>query len=366
MPASRFHDGHSGATHIVRVLVFGRELRIAGEDDATLAVWKLAQVKTAPELDPDGAVTLTARDLAGVLLVDDSAELELLRHAGIKLPGHKAWTNLHWVAVGAALACTVGLGLLAVTTLPRWLAAAIPISWERRLGEPAEALMTASSTRCSGKEGQMALDRLVGRLLTAGDIQMPVTLSVLDDGLVNAFTLPGGHILVMRGLITHADDGAMLAGVIAHELGHVAHRDSTTLLLRAMGFSLLLHAIGLGDAGGTAAAGATNLMSLAYSRAAETAADDTAVTLLAKAGLRADGLSRFFARMEHLGAVIPGQGAGEQPKPTPDRRAGAMLSWFATHPPSEARRERTARAETGEMPFTEAEWRAIKTMCAKK
>jgi Zn-dependent protease with chaperone function len=349
MPASRFHDGRSGATHVARVFVFGRELRIAGTDGATLAVWKLAQINAAPEVDPDGVVTMTVRDQPGLLLIDDAAELEALRAAGVKLPGHKAWTRHHWIAVCAGLAATLGLGVFALTGLPRLLAAAIPVAWEQRLGQPAEAMMTASETRCAGKDGQAALERLVERLRAAGRIELPVTISVLDARLVNAFTLPGGHVLVMRGLIDHASDGPMLAGVIAHELGHVAHRDSTTLMLRAMGLSILLHLTGFGDADGSATAGASNLMNLAYTRAAEAAADDTAIDLLTKAGLRADGLSRFFARME-------------QRADAPDGVEPA-LDWFATHPSSRSRRERTARPETGEAPFTDAEWQSIRTMC---
>lgn len=365
MPASRFHDGQRGATHSVRVFPFGRELRIVGEDDVTLAVWNLAQVGAAPEVDPDGVVTLTAEDQPGVLLVDDHAELESLRRAGIRLPGHKAWTGRRWVAVCAGLAAALGIGILTLNALPRWLAAAIPVTWEQRLGEPAEAMMTEATTRCTGVGGQAALDRLVVRLRGAGRIEMPVTISVLDERTVNAFTLPGGRILVMRGLIAEATDGAMLAGVIAHELGHVAHRDSATLLLRGMGLTLLLHLIGFGDAGSSAAASAGNLVNLAYTRTAEAAADDTAIDLLTKAGLRADGLSRFFARMGYP-ADASGGDTGKRPDHEPDDQTGTLLSWFDTHPSSVSRRERTARPETGDMPFTDAEWQAIRTMCAGK
>lgn len=365
MPASRFHDGQRGSTHSVHVFVVGRELRIVDQGDVTLAVWKLAELEPAPEVDPDGAVTLSARSQPGILLIDDGTELETLRRAGVRLPGSKAWTRRHWVAVCAGLAATVGLGILAVSALPRLLANAIPVAWEQRLGDPAEMLMLTSRTRCTGVEGKAALDRLVERLLVAGRIEMPVTISVLDETMVNAFTLPGGHVLVMRGLIAEAADGPMLAGVIAHELGHVAHRDATTLMLRGMGLSILLHMIGFGDAGGTAAAGASNLTNLAYTRAAEAAADDTAIDLLTQAGLRADGLSRFFARMEqHEGA--PDSDPAKQSGRKHEDRIGTTINWFETHPSSESRRDRTARPETGELPFTDTEWQAVRTMCAGK
>ncbi len=348
MPASRFHDGQHGATYLVRALVFGRELRIVGEDDATIAVWKLAEIKAAPDVDPDGAVILTERQSPGVLLIDDAAELDMLRRVGIRLPGQRVWTRGLWVAVVGGFIAVTGLGILVLNALPRWVAAAIPVAWEQRLGAPSEALLTASKTRCTGREGQKALDRLVARLRDAGGIEMPVTISVFDDPMVNAFTLPGGHVLVMHGLIAGASDGPMLAGVIAHELGHVTHRDSTTMLLRSLGFSMLLHMAGFGETGGTAAMTASSLMNLAYTRSAEAAADATAIDLLTKAGLHADGLSRFFALTEQRAAS-----------------SGAATDWFDTHPSSASRRERTARPETGELPFTDTEWRAVRAMCAR-
>jgi Zn-dependent protease with chaperone function len=355
---SRFYNGRQGATHIVQAFVFGRELRIVGADDVILAVWKLPEIQSAPEVDPDGVVTLTARGQPGVLLIDDSPELETLQRAGIKLPGHKTWTRRNWIAVGACLLAVIGAGIAAVTTLPRWLAAAIPVAWEQRLGQPAAALITGTKSRCTGTAGEAALNRLVERLRAAGRIEMPVTIAVFDDRLVNAFTLPGGQVLVMHGLINDTTDGPMLAGVIAHELGHVAHRDAATMLLRSMGFAMLLQMVGLGDAGGIVASGASNLLDLSYSRAAEAAADATAIDLLTKAGLRADGLSRFFARMEQHTGVSETSGT------KPADRSGITLDWFATHPSSRSRREGTARPETGEMPFTDAEWQAVRTICA--
>jgi predicted Zn-dependent protease len=93
-----------------------------------------------------------------------------------------------------------------------------------------------------------------------------------------------------------------------------------------MGFLMLLHMIGLGDAGGFAASSASNLINLSYSRAAEGAADATAIDMPTKAGLREDGLSRFFARMEGR------TGATEAPasKPVGRRRHGPGMGRHAS------------------------------------
>jgi predicted Zn-dependent protease len=96
-----------------------------------------------------------------------------------------------------------------------------------------------------------------------------------------------------------------------------------------------------------------------YSGQKTEAADATAIDMLTKAGLREDALSRFFARTEGR------TGATDAPASKPAGRGGMTLEWFATHPSSEVRRQRTARQETGSRPFTDAEWQAIRTMRAR-
>ncbi len=368
MTVTRFHDGRSAATHAAEPIVFGRELRVVDGADRTLAVWPVDAIRAEPDLDPDGMTVLTARDRPGVLSTADPALLDALRRAGVRLPmahawwtGHR-WTRRHWAGIGGGFALALAAVVLALNALPHWIATGIPVSWERKLGEPMVALLTRGSPVCAGAEGQAALNRLVERLRASGRIAIPVELSVLNDGMVNAFTLPGGKILVMRGLIDDAEDGAVLAAVIAHELGHVTHRDSVTMLVRELGLQFILASLGIGDMGATAIGGASQLTALAYGRAAEAAADETAIDVLTAAGLRADGLSRFFAAMEKKRGRKP----AVEGEVAPDNRTATISTWLSTHPPDQERRERTARPDIGEAPFSEAEWTAIKGMCARK
>jgi predicted Zn-dependent protease len=113
--------------------------------------------------------------------------------------------------------------------------------------------------------------------------------------MVNAFALPGGHIIVMRGLIEMAQTPEHLAAVLAHELGHVAQRDPILQALRAAGTAGLLSLV-LGDAtGGTvlALAGET-LISAKNSRAVEARADDFALAQLAAGGRVPRGIGGIF------------------------------------------------------------------------
>ncbi len=68
------------------------------------------------------------------------------------------------------------------------------------------------------------INRLTQNLVRNSDVKFPVTIKVIDDDVVNAFTLPGGHLFVNTGLIRLSESEAELASAISHELGHVAAR----------------------------------------------------------------------------------------------------------------------------------------------
>lgn len=343
MVQGRFFDGETAVAHDVTVRLTGGTLIIEG---GVSRVWAVSMIVAAKDPDPDGRVTLSIPGSPARLEVADRALLLALSASGARMPSAVVWSGRHWVIAAAVVAICVVLAIVALTELPRWLAPFIPESWERQLARPIEALLETDKRVCTSAAGQRALDRLAERLRVAGGITRPVKLTVLDDSLVNAFTLPGGHILIMRGLIDDAEDGPELAGAIAHELGHVAHYDATAMLLRQIGIGVLATSIGLGDSGSVGAGLSRDLLTRSYGREAETAADAAGIDTLTKAGLRADGLARFFARLEsHEGS------------------ATGVTGWLSTHPPTEQRRQQAAHSAEGNEPFTDAEWKAIRAMC---
>jgi predicted Zn-dependent protease len=133
------------------------------------------------------------------------------------------------------------------------------------------------------KDGRAAFDALVGKLLAAAELPIPVQVQVLRLSDANAIALPGGYVYVFNGLIDRARTPDELAGVIAHELGHVANRDGTRSVLQAAGISLLFGMF-LGDFGGGGAVviAARTLLQSRYTRSVESAADSFAVALMTK------------------------------------------------------------------------------------
>ena len=180
-----------------------------------------------------------------------------------------------------------------------------------------------------------------------------IRVGVVDHKMINAFALPGGHIIVMRGLIEMAETPEQLAAVMAHELGHVAQRDPIVHALRAAGTAGLLSLI-IGDAtGGTVLALiGERLITAKNSRDVEARADDFALAQLAKAGVSPEALAEFFELLLQEMKDLDFD-----------------MGWMSSHPPSAARaahaRAAVQTVQNNNKTVSSEEWQAILQICAK-
>lgn len=147
---------------------------------------------------------------------------------------------------------------------------------------------------------------------------------VIDDPkTVNAFATTGGDLYVYSGLILLADDGAELAGVLAHEIGHVALYHVQRQMVDALGLQAVT-ALALGQNPGAAAQVAAAIggkaAMLANSRSDEAQADEWGVVHADQAGYDPQGLVRFFRKLE-----------GQEGK------TSAALGWLSDHPTTPSR-----------------------------
>jgi hypothetical protein len=170
--------------------------------------------------------------------------------------------------------------------------------------------------------------KLVTKLPTRG-VEYPFEFHCVNDKAINAFALPGGYVFVNRGAIEAADDEAQLAGVIAHELSHVALRHGTAEATKAKFAQTgvgLLGAIFGGNAGGALLTELGKFSAggvlLRYSRAAETQADVVGTQVLYDAGYDPRALAQFFEKIEA------------------DTRGQNPPEFFSDHPNPEHRVER--------------------------
>jgi Zn-dependent protease with chaperone function len=146
--------------------------------------------------------------------------------------------------------------------------------------------------------------RLAAKLPTGG-VQYPWEFHCVNDKAINAFALPGGYVFVNRGAIESADNESQLAGVMAHELSHVALRHGTNQATKAQMTQGILGVAGGIFGGSTSGALLTQLGSFAaggvllrYSRSAETQADVMGTQVLHDSGYDPRALAQFFEKLE--------------------------------------------------------------------
>jgi predicted Zn-dependent protease len=133
----------------------------------------------------------------------------------------------------------------------------------------------------------------------------PYSFKVVRDKNINAFALPGGPVYVYTGTIAAAGNEAQLAGVLAHEISHVALRHATNNASKAMLARMPLAVFGgvgsgsaLGQLAQLGLGFGLNSVLLKYSRTAENQADLVGAQILYKAGYNPDEMARFFQRLE--------------------------------------------------------------------
>jgi predicted Zn-dependent protease len=155
--------------------------------------------------------------------------------------------------------------------------------------------------------------------------------TLLDDATVNAFAMPGGYIYVTRGILSHLNSEAQLAGVLGHEVGHVTHRHTAERITQQQ-----LYGLGFGLASvfsptfaqySNVAQQALGLLFLKYSRQDETEADQLGVEYSTKAGYDPREIPATYAMLKRVS----------------EQSGSTLPAFLSTHPDPGAREETTTQ-----------------------
>jgi Zn-dependent protease with chaperone function len=350
---ARYYDGITPTSRSVRLSVSGPMLLLVDESGREIVRWLISDLRVPGQDDSIGEAMIVnrAHPDARLLVADPQSISLLLPHLpGIAPVVAPRPSNLRvWSLVAVVAVAVLGGSVVAAWRGPELLAPLVPESWERELGDVIVDNFADSFGVCTSVDGNKALEEMTGALIAAADRKEPTKVIVVRSKVVNAFAVPGGRIVLFDGLIQEAVTPDEVAGVFAHELGHVVHRHPLRGLIRQLGLGFLRRMAlgGYGDAVDIASSLGETVLVLSNGRDAEREADAAALRYLAAAGLRQDGLHDFFARMQKEGD------------------GGASMGILATHPPLAERMQSTQRRGEGKSSLNSVQWQALRDICSE-
>ncbi len=357
-----YNDGESAARREVLIGFTPDGLRLIEQPSGReVAFWLYEELRLVDEVFKEGPLRLRAGQGAARLTLADRALITELAGRAPQLTARaRGWAphSLRWAGL-TVVSVAVLLGVLWFG-LPRFSEGAarlVPVSWETALGEGlleqvvrlfGQFSEDGEVAFCTAAPGSEALESLSGRLAAAAQSPYDFQVHVVNLGVPNAFALPGGQIVIFEGLLDFAQSPDEVAGVLAHEMGHVIHRHGTAGMIKSLGLAFFFGVL-LGDLGsGAVGLAGETLVSLNFSREAEIEADGSALELLGREGLSSQGLADFFERLEQ-------EAGGDMPE---------ALQLLSTHPSHESRRQRFGGGGEASLPaLSAAAWQSLREIC---
>ena len=345
-----YFDGRSSRKRYV-TLRFAEGVELV-EQEAVTATWPYADIRRVDGADGVLRIRCTsALPLARVEVRDTAAQNEIAARCASLNDGRGPPQTGRIVGWSLAAICSiVTMVIFVVPLIADRMAPFIPRSFENRIGGTVDKQVRSmfGGRECRNPAGHAALTMLVGKLSRAGGIDVPLQAVVLSSAIPNAFALPGNHIYVLNGILQKAQTPDEVAGILAHELGHVKHRDTMRRMIQTGGTSFLIGLL-FGDVSGAGAVifAGRSMLDASYSREAEHNADAFAIDVMHKLGRSPLPMGNLLFR------ITGSQGS----------RSYTIL---ASHPVTEARlaeMRKEDRPATGAELLTAEQWHALKTIC---
>ena len=359
-----YFDGRVAKRRRVRVVLLANGLQFEDTDGRLVGEWPYDEIESLNA--PASVLRLGRRKNPRTerLEITDDALAAAIDVRTLRIDRTGGLQRRQQIAiVGWSVLATFSLLVIAwvgVPALAARLTPYVPVAVERKLGAVIDAQVRenldtqhrgasfACGTGPAKANARAALATMQRRLEQAAALDLPLTMTVVHRPESNAFALPGGRIYIFEGLIETAGSPDELAGVLAHEIGNVAHRDGTRAVLQQAGLSFLFGML-LGDfvGGGAVVVAARTVLQSSYSRGQEAAADAYGVALMQKAGGDARALGSMLGKIG--GAPEPG------------------MKILRDHPDTAARIAAINRlapaAKPGTAVLTADEWASLRAIC---
>ena len=218
---------------------------------------------------------------------------------------------------------------------------------EQKIGDMVVKAVEQQKRPVKDAKTQKILNKIADRLCESAPLSPgKVTVHLVKSAEVNAFALPGNHLVIYTGLINHCDSVEELCGVMGHEIGHIALSHVVKRLGTEIGVSVLA-SVATGAGAETISSIIQTLSSRAFERGQEADADAFSVKTLKKAQIDPDAFAGFMQKLAELEGNVP-----------------EVLEWVSSHPDSKKRvdaiRAMSLQPSFYHKPIDSTDWETLK------
>ena len=323
-----YYDGINREGFPARVTLTGSGLRISysGGSNAPTVEWNAGKIESN-DFDESRQVFLKyGNSPTQYLELKDPAFIRELKasfpDARFHKPARGFVFSSAFMLLLAFTVVIIGLVLLSYfLLLPKAaerIAMTVPIEWEKQLGDASYKSMVAESKIDTLRSNR--LNQFFSKLGYKSNYTIDIT--VVDEEVVNAFALPGGRMVVYKGIIDKMDNYKEMVALLSHEFSHIELKHTTKNMFRSLSSYMLISVL-LGDASGLTAVvvqNADQLKQLGYSRSLEEEADRNGLKLMRERRIDPKGMEGLFRALK--------QEEGE---------AGKVPEFLSTHPLTDSR-----------------------------
>lgn len=356
---ARFFDGIKFQPFVAKIEITSSEvhIRILDNGEEKTLTWEAhtLQVIERPHDKRNAVIGCTKMIGARLILTNEEQYLAILplvpkRNIKASQVNH-SWRNLLLLMLGC-LGILIG-AIIGIPYAAPLIAKNIPASWDDYLGKKVITVISTPHLECVAPEGKKALTKLTTRLTHGFMPAIEFDVKVIDygKGNINAFAVPGFHIVIMGDLLRFANDPDEVAAILSHEMGHAILHHPTQTLIRRLGIQLIVTSM----VGNSPIDVATQFLHLKHTRDDEQLADDKGVEILTQANIDKKGFVTFFEKL---------MANKSEPLLNQD-----IMIYFSDHPAVEERIKKIKSQPALEKPtpsLTKQEWQDLKNICSQK
>ena len=295
-----FYDGKRPEHKHVNLKIFGNNLRLEF-DDGTFKIWKISELEVQNNFQKNILRLEFGVFPPETLIINDS---EFIYNFKKKSP--KKNKILLFLIVLTLVILTPTFIYWGIPSISGTLSNFVPKVVEKKIGKYIINELFPNRKICQKPDGKIAAEQLM-QSLSSPSFEYDFKLEIIDLDIINAIALPGGEILIFRGLLEKIMTAEAFAGVIAHEMQHILQKHGTENFINQIaisGFFKLL-TIGENDLSATFFESIKILSILKYSREYEIEADELALKMLIQKKIDAKKMLSLFFILKEQSQALP-------------------------------------------------------------